>query len=90
MSDKQPRKGKKRQASPRSRGWMYVQQLQHLPFDNVTALLRRVATLKQLARYAALVHDHDTNAAGEPVAPHEITRRYAAPERLEFERMNNK
>ena len=70
MSDKQPRKGKKRQASPRSRGWMYVQQLQHLPFDNVTALLRRVATLKQLARYAALVHDHDTNAAGEPVAPH--------------------
>lgn len=70
MSDKQPRKGKKRPSSPRSRGWMYVQQLQHLPFDNVTALLRRVATLKQLARYAALVHNHDTNATGKSVAPH--------------------
>ena len=70
MKDKKTTKGKKRRESPRSRGWMYVQQLQHLPFANVTALLRRVATLKQLERYAALVHDHDTNAAGEPVAPH--------------------
>lgn len=70
MKGKKTSKYKKRQASPRSRGWMYVQQLQHLPFANVTALLRRVATLKQLERYAAIVHNHDTNAASKPVASH--------------------
>ncbi|MFP7773539.1 Rep family protein [Ligilactobacillus sp. LYQ112] len=70
MKGKKTCKCKKQRESPRSRGWMYVQQLQHLPFDNETALLRRIKTLKQLERYAAIIHDHDTNAEDKPVAPH--------------------
>ncbi|MDO3392804.1 Rep family protein [Ligilactobacillus sp. 110_WCHN] len=38
---------------------MYVQQLSHLPFENVEALERRTKTLKHLKKYAMIVHDKD-------------------------------
>lgn len=38
---------------------MYVQQIEHLPFENVEALKRRAKTLPHLKKYAMIVHDKD-------------------------------
>lgn len=57
----------------RSAVLMYEQQLEHLPFDNIDALERRIESLldsQRLDRYALIVHDQDKNESGEIVKPH--------------------
>lgn len=57
----------------RSAVLMYEQQLEHLPFDNIDALERRLISLlntHKLDRYALIVHDQDKNENGELIKPH--------------------
>ena len=53
---------------------MYVQDIEHLPFKNVEALLTRIKSIKDEAnikRYALIVHDKDKKEdSDELVAPH--------------------
>lgn len=58
------------QANLRSRVWMYTQQLSHLPFDSVEALIRRVKSLNNLDKLAWIVHDQDIDNTGKQVASH--------------------
>lgn len=55
---------------PRSRGVMYVQQLDKIKFSSLEALKTRIQSLSKLKRFAMIVHDKDTNADNELVKPH--------------------
>lgn len=54
----------------RTKGMMYVQQLDKLPLANVEALTRRCRKLKNIKRFALIVHDKDVNQQGELIPPH--------------------
>lgn len=54
----------------RSRGWMYVQQLDKLYFNNIEALERRIKSIVGIKRWALIIHDHDVNERNEPIAAH--------------------
>ena len=70
MLQKEQQKAEKNANSPRSRGVMYVQQLDKMKFSNLDALKRRVQSLSKLKRFAMIVHDKDTNGDNELVKPH--------------------
>lgn len=53
----------------RSKGIMYEEQMTKLPFKSVKALIRRVRTLGAV-RWAAIVHDKDTDKSGKLIVPH--------------------
>lgn len=52
----------------RFRHFMYTQQLDHLPFDNIEALTKRLKRL-DLAEWALILHDQD-GTKEQPVSPH--------------------
>ena len=52
----------------RSRTFMYTQQLQHLPFQDVAAFQSRLENIN-VAEYAFIIHDQDT-VDGHPVTSH--------------------
>lgn len=57
----------------RSSVLMYEQQLEHLPFNDVDALERRIKSLidsQNLERYALIVHDQDTDEKEEKIKQH--------------------
>lgn len=70
MLQKEQQKAEKTANSPRSRGVMYVQQLDKMKFSSLDALKRRVQSLSKLKRFAMIVHDKDTNGDNELVKPH--------------------
>ena len=51
MLQKEQQKAEKTANSPRSRGVMYVQQLDKMKFSNLDALKRRVQSLSKLKRF---------------------------------------
>lgn len=55
---------------PRSRGVMYVQQLDKIKFENINALKKRIQSLSNLKRFAFIIHDKDINKDNKPIAPH--------------------
>lgn len=55
---------------PTSKIIMYVQQLDHLPYENLEALNRRIKQLDYLKRFAWIVHDKDVAEDGSKVEPH--------------------
>lgn len=54
----------------RSCVWMYTQQLDHLPFSSIDALVRRIKSISNLDKLAWIVHDKDVNEDGETVTKH--------------------
>ena len=70
MLQKEQQKAEKTASSPRSRGVMYVQQLDKMKFSSLDALKRRVQSLSKLKRFAMIVHDKDTNGDNELAKPH--------------------
>ena len=57
-------------STARTKGIMYVQQLDKLPLADVKALNRRCSKLKNIKRFALIVHDKDVNQQGELIPPH--------------------
>lgn len=57
-------------SSVRTKGMMYVQQLDKLPLANVEALTLRCRKLKNVKRFALIVHDKDVNQQGELIPLH--------------------
>lgn len=65
---------------PTSKIIMYVQQLDHLPFENLEALDTRIKQLDYLKRYAWIVHDKDVAEDGSKVSPHvHVTFEFSKP-----------
>lgn len=60
----------KQENKARTKGMMYVQQLDKLPLANVEALTRRCRKLKNIKRFALIVHNKDINQQGELIPPH--------------------
>lgn len=52
----------------RTQALMFTQQLSYLP--KVSVFIEKVKQLNNLQRFAAIVHDKDTDKNGEPVKPH--------------------
>lgn len=60
----------KQENKARTKGIMYVQQLDKLPLADVKALTRRCRKLKNIKRFALIVHNKDINQQGELIPPH--------------------
>lgn len=64
-------------AAIRSKAFMYVQQIEKLPFakeetseEKINALLKRIQSLDFIKRYALIVHDKDKSSNGGLITPH--------------------
>lgn len=70
MLQKSKQKNSKTSNLLRSRGVMYVQQLDKIKFSSLNALKKRIQSLNKLTRFALIVHDKDTDENNKLVKPH--------------------